>query len=289
MKSRLLTLATWGLSLALLSSSGNSVAAPLCSTLHTSTQDLLSKQLRVDDFDAQKHRLQNLAKALIEANSRDIMHSPFALRNLRDRDLSSVEILNLDLLNGTIGPYKHIRIWFRDRDGQNSSLEMRSNGEIAFLDRSFIYREHNRAKSYRAVVFRGDRIENLDQTQTFLDRLPEQVPLSRTMMPAERESWITQKGLKGSYGDKLHFAFAYFRFQHQEPYLFQIPKSWLLRAYQRGQLEINTYDSFGRDAMPASARSPFGLEFEIVLVGKEILNEIAPQMQRDLRQDILKF
>ena len=101
------------------------------------------------------------------------------------------------------------------------------------------------------------------------------------MSEEERQGWINNVPYRShTFGAKVHFAPNYFIFNNVEPYLMKISKADIISFYERGELEINTYDPLFEDEMRLTE---LGLEFEFVFVGESALDKlsdiIAPQLK----------
>lgn len=160
----------------------------------------------------------------------------------------------------------------------DTELLFRSNGQASFLSSTWNLEQMSRTgQLHLKAVVQG---KGLSQNLAILDSLPENIKLSRSMTPQELALWKSGKvdkiktthllfGSKFDSNPKTTFALNYFKFNNLEPEVFEIPKQTLLKLENEGLLSINTYEDLAnsKKGMPPEARTPFGLEIELVIHG----------------------
>lgn len=167
----------------------------------------------------------------------------------------------------------------------NRDVSVRSNGKVAFLDTTWMYRKNssNEIKRYKAAYVDGDGIKTVDQAEIIIDGFPEQMILSRNMSGRERNRWVNDKPYFPSihYGNRVHFMPHSSRFDPSwEPYFIQISKKELLEFYHRGELEINIYESnLHMDLSKVDVK----INFEMVFIGDQGVANLAPYMKAQLQ------
>ncbi|WP_413582393.1 hypothetical protein [Bdellovibrio sp. HCB288] len=237
-----------------------------------------------------KANIAKLAEAVLHANSREI-ESGRAYNRLRMTDFAVEEV---KLIPGQyVDGYGIFIVKLRSKlDGDIEFERIRSNGQAAFIERSFQFRQDLKSidpvvKRFKAAYLENDSITTVDQGEVLISSLPEQIKLSRVMSQQERELWLNNQPFKiGLFGARTHFAVNYFKFQKQEPYMIPYSKQQLLEAYRRGEIEINTYDSISHMEM---WHGKIDLEFEIVFTGFKAMDALRPLLKESLQQDILPF
>ena len=98
-----------------------------------------------------------------------------------------------------------------------SYLHIRSNGYVAFLDKSWRYRKLNEINHHKMAYILGNKVISGQQTEFLLSTFKDDVILSRDMGRKERARWINGEKFysDGKYGNKVHFAPNYFRSRSQ--------------------------------------------------------------------------
>lgn len=163
-------------------------------------------------------------------------------------------------------------------------IYVRSNGRVAFLDRTWKYRTRNDiAQRYSAIYQQEDgQIQIFDQGRALLESFPSVATLSRTMNVLEQEQWREGRPFSSKYGLKVHFFPNTTRFVPRlEPLLIELPRELLLEMYDRGQIEVNVYEDSA--ASEFRNRTVFGIDFEIVFVGEAAIQKLAPYIQSQLK------
>lgn len=180
--------------------------------------------------------------------------------------------------------------------GTRTSLpfHFRTDGKLAFLSSSWALFQEGGYKSFRAVRLDPDgTTETFDQTEHVLESLPDKIILSRVMDDKEFALWkegriedirstinITM-GYAQNAPPRTSFALNYYRFREQVPRLFELSKKSLRELHRRGLLVINTYEDVKTSpstGLHPGARTPFGLEVEVVVIGLEGRRAILPRM-----------
>lgn len=239
----------------------------------------------------------DLIKANVAKLAMTVLHENSAViekgRSFNSARMTDLRVEEVKQIPGQyVDGYALFMIKLRDRNGDSEFERIRSNGQAAFVERSFQFRQDLTSKEpvvkrFKAAYLEGDAIKTIDQGEVYISSLPNQINLSRVMNQAEREQWIDGKPLKtGPFGARTHFAVNYFKFQKQEPYLFAYSRQQLLEAYRKGDVEINTYDSISHQEM---WHGKIDLEFEVVFTGVKAMESLRPLLQDGLRQDILPF
>jgi hypothetical protein len=237
--------------------------------------------------EAIKANVAKLAQAVLHENSA-VIEKGRSYNSARMTDLTVEEIKQIP--GQYIDGYALFMVKLRDRHGDTEFERVRSNGQAAFIERSFQFRQDLTSKEpivkrFKATYLENDSVKTIDQGEVYISSLPDQINLSRVMNQAEREQWVDGKPIHtGPFGARTHFAVNYFKFQKQEPYLFAYSRQQLLEAYRRGNVEINTYDSISHSEM---WHGKIDLEFEVVFTGVKAMESLRPLLQDGLRQDIL--
>lgn len=229
-----------------------------------------------------KAQIKELAEKLILQNADAMMNSPHGRSVLFEYDFRGGRIHDLQWAESPAGSYTVLNVTWINSLGDQTVVPVRTNGQVAFLDRSYRFREPRKAKKFVAAFLKDSKIEFVDQGLLVLESLPAKVQLSRSLSAKEKEIWIQGGIPQSGFGPKLHFGLNEYWYRGEKPALFRIEKTWLLEAYRAGHLEINTYDSTGAYAAGEKARTAFGLEVELVLVGQPALEQIAPLMKSQL-------
>lgn len=173
-------------------------------------------------------------------------------------------------------------IWFKI-EGVNMDFIIRTNGLIATLSRSWEFRKKF-ATRHQGVAFINNKIESFDFGSLTIAALSKDVKLSRVMDQNEATRWRTGAiGELGSpnFGKKVHFALNSSEWLNAKPYVVRAPRSFLESLYERGLLDVNSYESFesSRFGLAPATRNEFGIEAEIVLFEPGII-EMLPYMQK---------
>lgn len=226
----------------------------------------------------------SVTKALLSANKNDVELEDFFLK----RKYKITQIYTPS--EKYSGEFKIYQVELQ-METYATKLGIRFNGKMAFLDKSFGYRNYRSmsAKKYKAIVVDNlGQLRPTDQGELLLRALPEDVLLSRSLNEKKREEWLSDSIPAVTYF-RQHFAYQYYKFDKREPYFFTFTKQELLDLYFAGALEINTYDATGKYAMPELARNPVGIEFELVFIGSKGYDLIKERMKDGLRQQVLSF
>lgn len=164
-------------------------------------------------------------------------------------------------------------------------LTVRSNGKVAFLNRTWEYRKNSSSevKRYKAAYFDGEGIKTIDQAEAIIHGFPELMVLSRNMGKKERLRWVNGEPYFPSvmFGNRVHFMPHASKFDaNWEPYYIQISKKELLDFYHRGELEINIYEP--TEHMDLS-KVDVKINFEMVFIGDQGVSNLAPFMKAQLQ------
>jgi hypothetical protein len=218
--------------------------------------------------------LSPLIQALFEANPPEAETTPLSMVHMHlpvgkaPPSQWSIQSLHLAQDHDRY-PYLMARVLNGD---QLTEMYVRTNGQAAFIDRSYHALQGEGLRSFRFAYLGDGYIGTDDQARFLLRQLPPTTALSRVMSEAEAEIWKhgdpTQ--LDSSFVSKgTHLGLANYRYRHEDPYQFDVPREVLERIHAKGQLVANTYEDerFGPRGMSVQARSPFGLEFELVVLG----------------------
>ena len=124
-----------------------------------------------------------------------------------------------------------------------------------------------------------------NQAAAIISSFPENIQLSRSLVSAERSAWLTNEPIeniasKRNYPYRLYFSYKFYKFQNQ-PYIFRILKSDLINLFERGLIEIGTYNFENltkSSGVPDSSLTPSGLPIEIVFIGVEGFKAAKPMM-----------
>ncbi|MBL7671088.1 MAG: hypothetical protein JNM39_11455 [Bdellovibrionaceae bacterium] len=281
--------------------------------------DALYKILTKDEIPKYLERIDRLARRLIDANL--YAGSPllgglgFRYGLTRETVYNWGEFQRLEFkkieprFHGSKGyeVFSAFVVVYSERDKQplrqKVAIEFRTNGHFAFLSNTFLFRTEllreytQRTFHYSAVFFENDSIRIVDQGEAIISSLPVALNLSRSMSSAEREEWLSGIISRSPrFGEKIHFAPQYM-YYNQMPYLIPVTRRFLLDAYRRGEIEINTYDNAPEPTDPQIEAwgqnvglmwmGELKLEFEIVFTGKAGLTLLKPLMRDALRQQTL--
>jgi hypothetical protein len=170
-------------------------------------------------------------------------------------------------------------------------VEFRSNGFCAFLHNSYKLSQQNPRADLKAVyVGESNSVFNIDQTKILLESLPPEIILSRVMSSDEQRLWTAgqydQFRFRSS-DERTHFALNDYDFVHPDnidvvKVQVKVPKSVLSELWSEQLLAINTYQSESEHplvGMKSGAKTPFGLEIEIVVFGLEGRQKLGPYMR----------
>lgn len=164
----------------------------------------------------------------------------------------------------------------------------RSNGHVAFLHYDKV--QYQREINDRAVI-RGidNSVYSINPTNLVLLGLPSEVNVSRVMTEGEAKMWIdsTDLNFKSNFRDEsVHFALNHYSFfkrtSDSHIYYAAIPLPALISLANQGLLVINSYpfkQASPTWGMDEKARTPFGLEVELVVRQKAGIREVAPYLQ----------
>lgn len=187
------------------------------------------------------------------------------------------------------------------RSGGKTAVQpfyFRTDGRRAFISSSWALFQRHNVKGFIGVSRdQNGSLSTFDQTAHVLETLPDQVILSRSM--SKEEDFLWKKGLiqkietenqnHSGYSEKAAprtaFALNYYAFNSRAPQLYAFDKKTLLELHHRGLLIVNTYEDLGNSptlGMAPIARTPFGLEVEVVVLGLEGRRAILPSMRRPL-------
>lgn len=166
----------------------------------------------------------------------------------------------------------------------------RSNGRAAFVADTF--KNHQR-HSYNSdfsfsYIDSAGTIKLGSQGWAILNSLAPEIRLSRVMLDSEAELWKSGQSadVKSSFEHNgTHFAVNKYLLPLKDAsnahvYYARIPKRILQKLFEERLLVLNTYQSstYSRWGMPPEASTPFGLEFEIVVIGNNGRKAINPWM-----------
>lgn len=231
-------------------------------------------------------RVTELAFELLKSNAKALAVGEY--RKIEHLSESPKIDLRLKRVNNTENKYATYEFYGSlSKEGTpfyNFNVEVRSNGEVAFIDRTWQYRINTSTdvKKYNAVYFDGDKIRSADQGEAILRSLPEAMTISRNMSGKERTRWINGESYFPSrlYGLRVHFMPNKSQFDaHWEPYYIHFTRQELLDFYNRGELEINIYEVNTRMDL-----TNVPLNFEFVFIGEQAVQHLAPYMQKQLSE-----
>ena len=223
-----------------------------------------------------------LTEKLVEANKENISRGSYWNRpELANATDLKIELTGTSTNDGNFTTYAFQGTGSTPTGNVSFPVNVRSNGEVAFLDSTWQYRDNNsfEVKRYNAVHFREGSIRTVDQGETILESLPEQMTIARQMSNVERSRWISGESYYPSslYGKRVHFMPNKSRFNKSyEPYFIHLSRAELLEFYRRGELEINVYESSGMDL------TSIKLDFELVFIGETAIQNLAPIMKTQL-------
>jgi hypothetical protein len=172
-------------------------------------------------------------------------------------------------------PYLTATLKAEGPDAPSAAMELqfRSNGRAAFIDRTYLALQGKGLQKFRFAYATPRHVATADQALFLLGTLDPEVTLSRVMSQEEAAIWRSGEPWRLTsqfVPNGTHFGLNDFRYKRTEPYQFRVPRQVLEQLYARGQLVANTYEdsrSSPRGINP-EARSPFGLEFELVVLGE---------------------
>lgn len=190
----------------------------------------------------------------------------------------------------------------------------RSNGSATFLSSTWQLEQNAQmrdgSKIHCKMVVRGtapfETGENTSDKKTvpaihsqniaILKSLPAKVKISRSMSEKEFALWKSGKidriqtqsvffGSAATANPRTTFALNYYQFNGNEPYVFEVDRSVLEDLEEKGHLSFNTYEdaTVSRHGMPAEAQTPFGIEVELVIHGREGREAILKIMQNPVQ------
>lgn len=253
------------------------------------------ERLRLEQVPAQMGQIKALAKVLLAENYNSLGKGfePRAF-DIKDLVIESIDISSA-LRNRKSNGYLSFKVVLREplTNGINI-VQIRSNGRVAFISATYAFRtsmpvEKETAKYYKAVYHSDKGIQKVDQGEVLLASMPKNFQISRSMSEIERTRWINGEPFLSRYGQKVHFAPGYFKYDPNNlPFQTPVSRKQILEAYRRGEIEINIYDdhSAHKDSM---WMGDVKLEFEIVFVGLEGVKTLRPILEDSLRQDIFPF
>lgn len=190
-------------------------------------------------------------------------------------------------------PLSIYRVQLKRGNWVDMDFRMQSDGQISLLADSFKFRQATQMK-YRGMAESERGRLNFDVGELVLQSLPQEVQLSRSMNDTERTLWLEGRieslGSAG-FNHKVHFAYKFYEFFGESPYIVKLPKEVLVKLYNEKALEINSYEVKENNShfgMPHIAQTTFGLTFELVFF-KEAIPQIQPYLVEHLRQGILPF
>lgn len=234
------------------------------------------------------HRVTMLAKQLITANAAVVSSGETSFI----RGATEFTRIELTYEIMAIGPSRYATYVFQgtgiNKDGTQTYFThlVRSNGQVAFLNSTWRFRERSNSvpKAFNIVYFDGDEIKIADQANAILQTLPEDVTISRTMGENEMNFWLSGRSNFESklYGARLHFFPDRSRFKPEiEPVFLTMPREKLLEFYRRHELEINIYEEDrGVELQMDLTHVPLGVEF--VFSGKAGIEQIAPYLKEQI-------
>lgn len=211
-----------------------------------------------------------------------IIENPTVFRDFIDENTSDVkfELNQYSYAQNNLSGYKNFILKAVDKNGleyKKNHLQLRTNGQVAFLGQTYMLRTLTEIQKYKAVYFDGSQVKSVDQGDLILSTLPHDLKISRSMSETERNRWLNNEPFWSSYGQKIHFAPSYFKFRN-EPYLVPMTRAQLFEFYKRGELEINTYD-----VNPDMTLMDIGIEFELVFFGENAVKNLYPLMKEPLK------
>lgn len=190
-------------------------------------------------------------------------------------------------------PLSLYRVQLKRGNWVDMDFRIQSDGRISLLADSFKFRQAKQMK-YRGFAESERGRLNFDVGELVLQSLPQEVQLSRSMNETERMLWLEGRNESlGSAGfnHKVHFAYKFYEFFGESPYIVKLPKEVLVKLYNEKALELNSYEVKENNSffgMPHFAQTTFGLNFELVFF-REAIPQIQPYLAEHLRQGILPF
>lgn len=265
---------------------GSKAFSRTCGPIHQNLPKGLFDSLEVEHIENAKPRIAQLALKLLERNI-ELLAAHTRLKDLGPSSKWKVEEIEFQEPRKELPKYLEFEVHISG-NGNRRRIILRTNGSVAFLSRSWVFRSEDEVRHYKAVFFQNRSIKSMSQGELILATLPETLLLSRSMAEGERQLWLNGGQFSSRYGAKLHFAPVYFKF-NEEPYLIPFTRAELLEFYKNNELEVNTYDAQGGTRPPTQVWTDLGLEFEFVFFGKKALDKLAPKMKEHLRQRNIDF
>ncbi|GEM_PF-4849770 len=219
------------------------------------------------------------------------IYRPFKVKEDLTSGTLNVVVTPEALLKTT--PLALYRVQLKRGNWVDMEFRMQSDGKVSLLADSFKFRQVKQMK-YRGFAESERGRLNFDVGELVLQSLPQEVQLSRTMNETERTLWLEGRNESlGSAGfnHKVHFAYKFYEFFGESPYIVKLPKDVLLKLYSEKILEVNSYEVKEHNSlfgMPHFAQTTFGLNFELVFF-REAIPQIQPYLVEHLRQGILPF
>lgn len=234
-------------------------------------------------------QIKKLAQEVLRAN-RDILSDKFSSTGGRPVEVVPGEFTKFsdpeDFIVGNMmaefnDQMGYAEVFISDeRYPHKTAFKIRTNGHVAFIARSYLYRKPEKQVRFRAAFLQDGNILTMDQGELILSTLPENFVIARVMGDEEKQNWVNQTFRRSHvFGTKLHFAPLFFQMKAgDKPVLVPITRTQLTEFYRKGKLELNSYDLLSGDMRMVD--NSLGMEYEIVFIGEDAIVQLTPLLRR---------